>query len=329
MSIEIKTATLDPVRNTYAHTERRFGDKPATRYQEASYDIQSEKYFHYRPLWQPDMELNDPRRTAIVMEDWYAFRDPRQYYYGAYVQQRSKMQDAAESNYAFFEKRNLADQLSDDIKAKVIRFLVPVRHLEHTANLNNLYGTSLGYGTVLTQALLFNGMDRLGIAQYLSRIALLLGHNSSEALTEAKSYWMDDPAWQGMRALCEETTVTKDWFEVFVAQGIVMDCLVYDLVFNQFDQWLVAHGGQDIGMLTEFMRGWHADNSRWADAVLKTAAEESAQNLFLLETWISQWKAKAIAALAPVAKDMLDDAEAIDKAVAVLDKRLAKAGLLK
>ena len=46
MTIEIKTATLEPVRNTYEHTRRRFGDKPASRYQEASYDIAPENNFH-------------------------------------------------------------------------------------------------------------------------------------------------------------------------------------------------------------------------------------------------------------------------------------------
>lgn len=329
MSIEIKTATLEPVRNTYAHIARRFGDKPATRYQEATYDMQSEHYFHYRPMWQPEMELNDPRRTAIVMEDWYAFKDPRQFYYGTYVQQRTKMQEAAESNYSFFDKRNLSSMLSEELKTKVIRYLVPLRHVEHTANLNNLYGTSQGYGTAITQALLFNGMDRLGIAQYLSRIGLLLDGNSGEALGQAKSYWMDDEAWQGMRALCEETTVTKDWFEVFVAQDVIVDALVYDLVFNQFDQWLVDNGAQDVGMLTEFMRIWSKDSSRWVDAVLKTAAAESADNKVLVEGWVTKWKEKAVAALKPLAKEMLDDAEALDKAVAVLDKRLTKAGLFK
>lgn len=51
MSHEIKTATLEPVRNTYANIERRFGDRPANRYQEATYDIQGETNFHYRPVW--------------------------------------------------------------------------------------------------------------------------------------------------------------------------------------------------------------------------------------------------------------------------------------
>ncbi len=220
MSIEIKTSTLEPVRNTFANLERRFGDKPATRYQEATYDLQAETNFHYRPLWDPQHELNDKRRTAIVMADWYAFRDPRQFYYGAYVQQRAKMQETAEANYAFFEKRDLARYLDAELRAKVIRFLVPLRHFEHTANLNNLYGTAYGYGTAVTQALLYDGMDRLGIAQYLSRIGLILDGNSGEALAEAKAYWMDDEIWQGLRALCEETLVTEDWFELFIVRAV-------------------------------------------------------------------------------------------------------------
>lgn len=328
MTIEIKTSTLEPVRNTYAHIERRFGDKPATRYQEATYDVQSESYLHYRPLWQPDKELNDPSRTRIVMEDWYAFRDPRQFYYGAYVQQRSKMQEVAENNYAFFEKRNLADLLSDDLKDKVLRYLVPLRHLEHTANLNNMYASSYGYGTAITQACLFNGMDRLGIAQYLSRIGLILDGNSGDALAQAKQQWLEEDVWQGMRALAENTTVVEDWFEVLVAQDVVLDTLVFDLVYRQFDEWLQKNGGQDVGMLVEFMQVWAKDSNRWVDAVLKTAAAESEQNKALLEQWIDDWREKAGEALQPLASAMLGD-DALTLAQAELDKRLKKAGLFK
>ena len=89
MSIEIKTATLDPIRQSFANIERRFGEKPASRYQEATYDLQAEVNFHYRPLWQPEYELNDKGRTAIVMNDWYDLKDPRQFYYGTYVQNRA------------------------------------------------------------------------------------------------------------------------------------------------------------------------------------------------------------------------------------------------
>lgn len=326
MSIEIKTATLEPVRNTFAHIERRFGDKPATRYQEATYDVQAETNFHYRPYWDPEHELNDPRRTAIVMNDWYALKDPRQFYYGTYVQQRAKMQEIAESNYAFFDKRNLADQLSEELRTQVIRYLVPLRHVEHTANLNNMYGTAYGFGTAITQALLYNGMDRLGIAQYLSRIGLLLDGNSGEALSQAKELWLQEPVWQRMRALCEETLVTKDWFELFLAQDLVIDTLIHELFYNQFDQKLADNGGRDIAMLTEFMQQWNKDTGRWVDAVVKVAAAESDHNKALVAGWIEAWRGKMAEALAPVAEEMLG-ADALAQALAVLDKRVAKAGI--
>ncbi|SEA03380.1 aromatic/alkene monooxygenase hydroxylase subunit beta [Marinobacterium iners] len=326
MSLEIKTSTLEPVRNTFAHIERRFGDKPATRYQEATYDVQAEANFHYRPYWDPERELNDPRRTELVMQDWYSLKDPRQFYYGTYVQQRARMQEIAESNFAFFEKRGLAEQLGDAVRSEVIRYLIPLRHIEHTANLNNMYGTAYGYGTAITQALLYDGMDRLGIAQYLSRIGLLLDGNSGEVLKEAKSLWMNDPIWQGTRALCEETLVVKDWFELFLAQDLVIDTLMHELFYNQFDQKLTQNGGRDIAMLTEFMQQWNKDTGRWVDAVIKTAAAESEHNKALMAKWIETWRGKATEALAPVAEEMLG-ADALATALTVLDKRVAKAGI--
>lgn len=326
MTIEIKTAMLEPVRNTFANIERRFGDKPATRYQEATYDLQSEINFHYRPLWQPEFELNDVRRTAIKMADWYALKDPRQFYYGSYVQNRAKMQEVAENNYAFFEKRNLASHLSDELRSTLIRFLIPLRHVEHTANLNNMYGSAYGYGTAITQALLFNGMDRLGIAQYLSRIGLILDGNTGSTLVEAKQNWMEDPAWQGVRACCEKMLVTEDWFELLLAQDLVMDGLVYDLFYRQLDEKLAESGAQDVAMLTEFMQEWQKDSSRWCDAVLKVVAAESDENKALLQKWYDHWLEKVSEALTPVATEMLGE-QAMADAVAALNKRVAKAGL--
>ena len=326
MTIEIKTSTLEPVRNTFEHIKRRFGDKPASRYQEASYDVAPVTNFHYRPLWQPDKLLNDTTRTAVVMEDWYVHRDPRQYYYGAYVQARAKLQDVTESNYAFFAKRNLADAMSDEVREKIIRYVLPLRHLELAANMNNVFGSAYGTVTVVTQGFLFNGMDRLGIAQYLSRIGLLLDGNSGEALAQAKDYWMNDEIWQGIRRYVETTLTLDDWFEVFIAQDVVLDTLVYHLVYTQFDEVITAEGGADLAMLTEFMKEWHKDASRWVDALLKTTVAESEANKELLSGWVNNWKQTAIADLSDLA-DVAVGEEALNASAEVLNKRLSKAGL--
>ncbi|WP_028304169.1 aromatic/alkene monooxygenase hydroxylase subunit beta [Oceanospirillum maris] len=327
MTIEIKTATLQPIRNTFANIERRFGDKPASRYQEATYDLQGETNFHYRPLWQPQYELNDKSRTQIKMEDWYDLKDPRQFYYGTYVQQRAKHQEATETNYSFFDKRGLTEHLPEEVKSHLITYLIPLRHVEHTANLNNMYGCAFGYGTAITQALLYNAMDRLGNAQYLSRIGLLLDGNSSESLATAKQEWLKNPAWQGMRALCEEMTTVEDWFEVFIAQDLVVDTLVFNLFYEQLDQKLAVMGGRDVALLTEFMQVWNKDSSRWLDSVLKTVASESEDNRALLEEWVQQWRVKTLAALRPVIAAMLDKGDALDIADALLEARLKKIGI--
>ncbi len=326
MTIEIRTSTLTPIRNTFEHTKRRFGDKPASRYQEASYDIAPVANFHYRPLWEPGKELNDVTRTEVVMEDWYAYKDPRQFYYGAYVQARAKLQEVTENNYAFFAKRDLADRMSDEVKDKIVSCLLPLRHVELGANLNNVFGTAYGTATVLTQAFLFNGMDRLGIAQYLSRIGLLLDGNSGDSLVKAKNLWMKDPAWQGVRRYVETTLTLKDWFEVFVAQNVVLDTLLYDLIYTQFDEQITEAGGGDLAMLVEFMNEWYKDSSRWVDSVLKATVAESEDNKNLIAGWVGEWKQRALADLGPLAELAVGD-DAINKSAEVLNKRLAKAGL--
>lgn len=326
MSIEIKTATLEPIRHSYANIERRFGEKPASRYQEATYDLQAEVNFHYRPLWQPEFELNDKGRTAIVMNDWYDLKDPRQFYYGTYVQQRAKLQENAEGNYSFFEKRNLVDNLSDEVRQLLVNYLIPLRHAEHTANLNNMYGCAFGYGTAITQALIYNAMDRLGIAQYLSRIGLILDGNTANALDAAKQSWMENPAWQGLRALCEETTTVKDWFEVVLAQDLVIDSLMYNLFYVQLDEKQVEMGGRDIALLTEIVHDWNKDTTRWFDSVLKTVAAESAENKAQLQQWIAVWREKALAAFKPAAEAALGP-QALEIADQYLGERLKKLGL--
>ena len=327
MTIEIKTSKIEPIRNTYAHIARRFGDKPASRYQEASFDNAAQINFHYKPLWDPDHELNDPSRTAIVMGDWYAFKDPRQFYYGTYVQNRSAMQEKAEGNFAFFEKRELGDGLSEEVRQKVQTFMLPLRHAEQTANLNNMFCCSCtNFVMALYQALIFEGMDRLGNAQYYSRIGLALDGNTGDSLTAAKQEWMDNPAWQGLRAYCEKTLIVKDWFETFIAQNVVLDTLVNDLYYRQLDAWLGRNGGQDLLMLTDFMSNRATESQRWVDSVIKIAVKESDANADLIRSWISTWRIRAQQALEPLAVAMISET-ALPEAFAALEARLQKIGL--
>ena len=328
MQIDIRTDGVKPIRQTFANIARRLGaDKPATRYQEAMYDLQPETSFHYRPLWQPQYELYDKRRTAVVMADWYALKDPRQFYYGTWVNTRARQQESMEKNLEFLEQRALLASLPADTKALLAATVVVLRHVEWAANMNNASVTAYGYGSAITEAAMFQTMDRLALAQYLTRVGLLIG--GKPAVEAARNAWLHDATWQPARRAVEDLLVRQDWFELFVAQNLVLDGLVYPLFYQKLDAQLAIIHGPAFALATDFMQAWYAETGRWVDAVVKTAVQESAANAALIGRFAFAWLDRFEDALGPVANRLFgaDGGDVLAAVAAPLEKRLAALGL--
>jgi phenol hydroxylase P1 protein len=328
MQIDLRTVSITPLRQTFNHIADRLGaDKAASRYIEATMDVQASANFHYRPTWDPAHELFDAARTQIVMKDWYALKDPRQLYYGAYTQARARMQETAEADFDFVETRGLAERYDAAARRAALEFYVPLRHVAWGANMNGASMSAYGHGTSITQPCLYAAMDQLGMAQYLSRLGLLLGHQGD--LEAAKRAWMEAPAWQGLRRLVEDTWVLKDWFELYVAQNVALDGLLFGLAYKEVDRALSDQAGPVASMLTRFQAEWFEDAKKWVDAVIKTAAAESAGNRALLSRWYADWRARAVDALRPVAALGLadDGAAALERVGTALDARMSQVGL--
>jgi phenol hydroxylase P1 protein len=304
--IDLRTVSIEPLRQTYDHVARQIGgDKPASRYQEGTIRLQPEGNFHYRPLWDPEHEIFDATRTAVKMKDWYAFKDPRQFYYGTYTLSRARMQETAEADFDFIEERDLADTFPESAKKIALEVLLPLRHVAWGSNMNNSFCAAYGYGTAITQPCLYQAMDQLGIAQYLTRLGLLMAE--PVALDEAKAAWLEAPMWQEMRHAVEDMLVTQDWFELFVAQNLALDGLLYPLVYKYIDNALVTQAGPIVSMLIRFQAEWYAETVKWVDASIKTAAAESAENKALISTWTKDWRDRAIKSVTPLATLALGD----------------------
>ncbi len=329
MQIDLRTVSIKPLRHTFDNIARRIGaDKPASRYQEGTLDMQQEVNFHYRPTWDPDHLIYDRARTAVKMADWYSFKDPRQFYYGAYTLARAKQQDTAEANFDFVENRGLAATLPAEIRDTVLKMLIPLRHVAWGSNMNNAGICAYGYGTAFTQPCIYQSMDQLGIAQYITRVALLLG--DVDVLDTAKTAWMEDDAWQGLRRFVEDSFVVKDPVELFVVQNVVLDGLMYPLVYDTIiDDVLSSQGGTPVAMLTQFMTDWFAETKKWSDATVKIAASESAENKQILAQWLTEWRDRAASALLPVARIALGDRTdaVMADVVQQFNARMAKAGV--
>lgn len=329
MSLDIKTSDdMEPRRQTYDQVARRLGaDKPASRYDEAVLDVQATQNFHYRPLWAPEFEIHDASRTKVVMADWYALRDPRQFYYGTYNISRAGMNQATDRNFGFVEERGLLDAMDDAWRDKVKDSVLPLRHYEWGANMNNTLIADYGFGTAVTSAAAFCAADRLGMAQILSRIGLALDGSTGASLDTAKTAWLEAEHLQPLRKLVEDSLVVDDWFETFVAQNLAMDGIVHPLVYGAFDKAGQAKGAMGISMLCEFMTDWYADAGRWVDSVIKTAAAESADNAALIGGWAADWSARAAEAAGPLAAHVLGN-EGAAAVVQVAEALKARAGTL-
>lgn len=292
MQIELRTQVIEPERKTFTNLVKRFGDRPASRYEEGSIDIQSVANFHYRPLWSADHELYDVDYTAFKLEDPYSFTDPRQLYYAPYVQSRAAMGEAFSKTVEYIESRDLLQKLPAGWDAVVGDVLVPLRHWEAGAQLVSIEGSRWAYGTTIDQCCLYASFDRIGNAQNLSRIGIVYGQGHDGALAAAKDRWLNDASLQGLRRLVEELLAGDDWAKKVLAVDLT-DRLLYGLLFTQLDEAALTGGAGAYSLIAQHFASWFADQRRWIDKLVATwfadeangAANKAAFDSVLAERW--------------------------------------------
>ena len=330
MQLDLKTIEVKQRRQTFGHIARRFGtDRPASRYEEGTYDVQAVEHFHYRPTWDPRFQIFDPNKTRVKMTDWYALTDVRQYYYATYNIARARMYEAVERNFDLIERANLLDTVDPKWLAKIRDVLVPLRHYEWGANIVNAGITYDGYGTAITQAACFAMADRLGLAQLISRIGLTLDNGDGTSLDGTAARWTGEAKFQGLRRVVEDMLVVDDWFEALLAQNFAVDGIVHGLVYGAAIPAGNALGGTPVSLMCEFIAEWRTDSAKWIDGVLKAAAKDSPENAALLAGWYRTWRDRALEAVKPLAEGLMDGAaaSALAEVAAQLDARAARLGI--
>ncbi len=330
MSLEIKSIQIKAKRETFGHVARRIGEgKIASRYEEATFDLQPTVNFHYLPTYNSKFELYDERKTSIKMSDWYKILDPRQFHYSSYVAARAKQQESTTQNFAYIDKKNLVDSIPASLKEEFFQNILPLRHYEWGANMNNLQLVSEGYGASFTAAAMFQAEDRIGTAQLLTKIALLLSENEVEILETARNNWLNNASWQGLRKLTEDSFVIEDWFELHLLQNVIADAFVYELFFNHYEKELVKQpqAGTYL-MLTGFFSDWSEETNKWIDSTIKVVSSESEENKNILENWAAKYIEVAQNAILPLAKNLFAEPEkVVEEIKTTLTDRLIKSGL--
>jgi len=265
---ELRTQVIEPKRKTFDNLVARYGDRPASRYEEGSIDIQAKENFHFRPLWAPDKEIYDETFSVMRLTDPYSFLDPRQYYYAPYVTSRASMFDAFSATLDYLEERGMFDRLPPAWAELFQTVVLPLRHFESAAQMVSCDTARFGFGTTITQCAAYAAFDRVGNAQLISRVGLSLGGGSADLLDAAKTSWLDDDALQPLRRLAEELLVERDWGKSLVALDVA-DQLLYPLLYGHLDEAALNGGAGSYSLIAQHLSRWFKDQRRWLDALYR------------------------------------------------------------
>jgi phenol hydroxylase P1 protein len=332
VQFELRTQVIEPTRKTFQHLIDRYGDRPASRYEEGTIDIQPTANYHYRPLWDPSKEIYSPDYSALKLTDAYSFTDPRQFYYAPYVTARADLHEAFGQTLDYLDKRGMFQRLPEAWSSLFQDVVLPLRHYEAAGQMIASGAARYGWGTTITQCCAYSAFDRIGNAQILSRAGISFGAGTAEPLDLAKVTWLEDEAFQPLRKHVEQMLVEKDWGKAMVALDVT-DQLIFGLFYTHLDDAALNAGAASYSLVAQHLSQWFFDQRKWFDALYKAWVSDEAlgdDNKAVLAEVVEATLATATAALAAVAAkaDGLVDGGAGDALTAAADSIRSKFGAL-
>lgn len=304
MSYDLSPKVIEPRRVAFDNLVKRYGSREATRYEEGTVDVQQQDNFHYRPLWNPTVEIFDPSMTALKLDDWYSFLDPRSYYYATYNQTRNKAMDVIDGELSYANERGLLEKMNSEWREVLLAYLLPLRHYEYGGNILLAYVGRFAYGTSIEQCASFNTFDKMANSQLITKLCLMLP-NPEQLLEETKQRWLEAEHLQPLRELVEQSWLIQDWAEVIVVQNLLTDVLLYGLLYDEFDKVALDNGMVAATFVHKYLTDWLKDNLRWTTTLVETFlndAKSGEANKAIIQGWLDRWTPKVVEAVQPFQK---------------------------
>jgi len=266
---EIRQKVIEPKRLAFDYLLKRYGNRPASRYEEATVDIQQRENFHYRPTWREGVEIFDKNYSELKLTDYYSFLDPRQYYYYTYNATRAKNYEAVDKYFEFCEERGLFEKVDENWLKVFNRYFIPLRHLEYAGWILLVGVARFGYGTSITQCAEFNACDKYANAQLITRIAFELPEPDGDIFENAKKTWLEDKIFQPLREYVEKLLTVQDWGEVLIGENLALDVFITPLVHVELDNLAVENGVTVFSFFSKYFYDMYKDNMRWTEKLFE------------------------------------------------------------
>lgn len=277
--------------------------------------LQAPGDFLLRPTGRP---LFDLESTQIRCDDWFVYRDPNQMWQRTYYRVQAEAERSIErTSDVVFATGAIRAVDPEWIAPGIVGAYFPFSHFEYGLFRSINMAARESLSDTINSVLVFNAADKLRHAQAIS----ILGLDLESQLpgfdgTAGRKLWLEDPDWQPVRRLLEETIATRDWVEAVVAANLVLEPLIGEplrrLVFG-------LGAAQRRDMLLPVMAGtatsdWHRTARAIREFVgflLDCPGGEG--NRAVLRDWLQTWRERAF----PVAQGIM----------AALEARLPEPGL--
>ncbi len=288
----------------------------ATLYEDVTIDTQPSVHRHLNRGWPVSFEDGrgtwDDASTALQSTDWFAFRDPGEYWERPYYQRETAIEQQIDGAMQSAVEQGLMDDFSPEWIAFLRASLQVPAYVEHGLWFAlATIGRACLSDSVATCVCLQAAMKQRS-AQALVLFAMdLEQHHGPFPIEAAREAFLDDPAWQPTRRFLERLAATPDWGEVIVAANLCFEPIVGTLLRRELGIRAAAANGDTVTPVLarvatqewEWARAWTTELVRF----LSGDDAHGDHNRAVIARWVADWEPlanEAALALAPLAEQI-------------------------
>lgn len=259
-------------------------------------------------------------RSALIHEDWNAFRDRDSVIDRGYIRLQNEQEAYTEGLVGQYSEQGHDRQLSARWLATLARWYTPARHGRHALQMAAAHGGQIAPAGTITGCFFSQSADEARLLQRIwYRTAELRHHCPAHGFGSGeRERWEVDPIWQGFRELLEKTLVAWDWGECFVALNLVAKPAYDQATLWQLARAATRNGDELLHLLSEAHRRDVVRSRRWTATLIDMVAERE-QNRAVIQGWLDRWVPLADRAIASYLRGLPN----VDLETATRDARAA------
>ena len=247
--------------------------------------------------------------TALRVKDWFDWRDPSGLWERPFYQQAAQASREQDAAVHAARSEGLFARFGDEWRSFLQTNLQMPAFYEHGL-WRSLCGASRpALSDTITHAIVLEAAMKQRQAQDLVVYAMDLESEIGECSTEAaKKRFLEEEAWQPVRALIEHVNAATDWVERIIAANLCIEPLVGNLLRREMLLVPASANGDPVTpvIIGNAQREWFWVRE-WTTGFVRFCIEDEEfgdANREVLSGWTQTWNAEAEIAAEAVAKEI-------------------------